>query len=65
MKSLIYILFVVASTTLLNADQKITITGNDSMQFDTKEFTVKAGKKVELTFKMSENFPSLRWDTTS
>ncbi len=59
MKSLTYILFVVASTSLLNADQKITITGNDSMQFDTKEFTVKAGKKVELTFKNVGKLPKL------
>ena len=59
MKSLTYILFVVASTSLLNADQKITITGNDSMQFDTKEFTVKAGKKVELTFKNVGKLPKI------
>ena len=59
MKSLTYILFVVASTSLLNADQKITITGNDSMQFDTKEFTVKAGKKVELTFTNAGKLPKL------
>ena len=35
----------------LNAAQKITITGNDTMQFDTKEFTVKAGEEVELELK--------------
>ena len=48
MKLLSCFLFAVASAGFLNADQKITITGNDSMQFDVKEFTVQAGKKVEL-----------------
>ena len=42
---------MVASAGFLNADHKITITGNDTMQFDVKEFTVKAGANVELTFK--------------
>ena len=59
MKSLTYILFAVASTGLLNADHKITITGNDSMQFDTREFVVKAGAKVELTFKNVGKLPKL------
>jgi azurin len=31
--------------------KKITITGNDTMQFDLKSFEVKSGEKVELTFK--------------
>ena len=35
------------------------------MQFDVKEFTVQAGKKVELTFKNAGKLPSWPWDTTS
>ena len=36
---------------------KITITGDDKLQFDPKEFTVESGKKVELTFKNIGNMP--------
>jgi azurin len=43
----------------LNAVQKITITGNDTMQFDVKEFTVQAGEKIELTFKNIGKLPKL------
>ena len=32
-------------------DVEVTITGNDTMQFDKKAFTVTAGQKVKLTFK--------------
>lgn len=59
MKLFYCLVFVVATAGFLNADQKITITGNDSMQFDTKEFTVKAGQKVELTFKNVGKLPKL------
>jgi azurin len=44
---------------LLNAVQKITITGNDTMQFDVKEFTVQASEKIELTFKNIGKLPKL------
>ena len=43
----------------LHADQKITISGNDLMQFDIKEFTVTAGEKVELEFKNTGNLPKI------
>ena len=33
------------------ADVKITITGNDAMQYDKKEFSVTSGQVVALTFK--------------
>ena len=59
MKLFSCLVFAVATAGFLNADQKITITGNDSMQFDTKEFTVKAGQKVELTFKNVGKLPKL------
>ena len=59
MKLLSCFIFAVASAGFLYADQKITITGNDSMQFDVKEFTVQAGKKVELTFKNVGKLPKL------
>ena len=59
MKLLSCFIFAVASAGFLYADQKITITGNDSMQFDIKEFTVQAGKKVELTFKNVGKLPKL------
>ena len=39
------------------ADIEVTITGNDTMQFDKKAFTVETGKKVKLTFKNVGKFP--------
>ncbi|MEC8043267.1 MAG: plastocyanin/azurin family copper-binding protein [Verrucomicrobiota bacterium] len=39
--------------------KKITITGNDTMQFDLKSFDVKAGDKVELTFKNIGKIPKI------
>ena len=59
MKITTCLIFAVITASLLNADQKITITGNDTMQFDVKEFTVKAGAKVELTFKNIGKLPKL------
>ena len=59
MKLLSCFIFAVASAGFLNADHKITITGNDTMQFDVKEFTVQAGEKVELTFKNIGKLPKL------
>ena len=32
-------------------DQTVTISGNDTMQFDVKTFEVKAGSKVKIVFK--------------
>ena len=42
-----------------HAAQKITITGNDTMQFDKREFTVKSGEKVELEFKNIGKLPKI------
>ena len=39
------------------ADVKVTITGNDAMQYDKKEITVKAGQVVALTFKNIGKLP--------
>src|SRR5690606_38755620 len=38
-------------------DAKITITGNDRMQFNLTEFTVKAGSEVELVFQNVGDLP--------
>ena len=42
-----------------HAAQKVSITGNDTMQFDIKEFTVKSGEKVELEFKNIGKLPKI------
>ena len=39
------------------ANYKITITGNDQMQYDKKEFAVVSGKSVALTFKNIGKLP--------
>ena len=39
--------------------KEITITGNDTMQFDLKTFEVNAGDKVELTFKNIGKIPKI------
>ena len=55
-----FILFALAILAVsLNAAQKITITGNDTMQFDTKEFIVKAGEEVELELKNIGKLPKI------
>ena len=52
MKLKFLIILLLASHTLLSAEsKKITITGNDTMQFDLKSFEVNEGEKIELTFK--------------
>ena len=38
---------------------KITVSGNDTMQFDLKTFEVKSGEKVELTFKNIGKIPKI------
>ena len=40
-------------------DHKITISGNDTMQFDVKNFEVKAGKSVIITFKNAGKLPKI------
>ncbi len=47
------------STILVNAVTKVTISGNDQMQFSIKEFEVKAGEKVELEFKNIGSLPKI------
>ena len=49
----------------VKADVEITIEGNDTMQFDKKEFTVKEGQVVALTSKTWAQWRRLRWVTTS
>lgn len=40
-------------------DHEITISGNDTMQFDVKNFDVNAGKKVKITFKNIGKLPKI------
>ena len=42
-----------------HAAQKVTITSNDTMQFDKREFTVKSGEKVALEFKNIGKLPKI------
>lgn len=39
--------------------KEITITGNDSMMFDVKQFSVSAGTDFKLTFKNVGNLPKI------
>lgn len=59
MRIAVCFIYLIVFVGFLSADQKITITGNDKMQFDIKEFTVKTGEKVELTFKNVGELPKL------
>ena len=59
MKNLIAIAAFGLTGLFLHADQKITISGNDLMQFDIKEFSVSAGEKVVLEFKNTGNLPKI------
>ena len=52
-------LAIVTIAVTSHAAQKITITGNDTMQFDTKEFSVKSGEKVEIEFKNIGKLPKI------
>jgi len=54
------------STTLIlgqvqakNSVQEVTITGNDTMQFDIKNFETKAGTKIKLTLKNVGQVPKI------
>jgi azurin len=42
-----------------SANTEITITGNDSMMFDIKQFSVSAGTDFKLTFKNVGNLPKI------
>jgi azurin len=59
MKKLFCFFTAVSIAVSINGAQKVTITGNDTMQFDTKEFEVKSGEKVELEFKNVGKLPKI------
>ena len=60
MKFFISLVLTLAPAYILTADAtKVTITGNDTMQFDLKTFEAKAGEKVELTFKNIGKIPKI------
>ena len=62
-KSLVLFLSIVNAASFLyaekKADHKITISGNDTMQFDVKNFEVKAGKSVIIIFKNAGKLPKI------
>ena len=62
-KSLVLFLSIVNAASFLyaekKADHKITISGNDTMQFDVKNFEVNAGKSVIITFKNAGKLPKI------
>ena len=68
LKLALYTSIIFLSTLAIFAEKKsvheITISGNDTMQFDVKNFEVTAGNDVKITFKMSENSRRSLWDTT-
>jgi azurin len=43
----------------LQAATKVSISGNDQMQFSVKEFEVKAGEQIELEFKNEGTLPKI------
>jgi azurin len=64
MNKLISTLLLITSAVFnLSAEKKsaheITISGNDTMQFDIKNFEVTAGKEVKLTFKNTGKLPKI------
>ena len=60
MKILSVLIFLIMPALITHAEvKKIIVTGNDTMQFDLKSFEVKAGEKVELTFKNIGKIPKI------
>lgn len=59
MKFLSAILLSVFLLANLHAATKVSISGNDQMQFSLKEFEVKAGEEVELEFKNVGKLPKI------
>ena len=59
MKKLTVILMSLASAFLLFGSNhtEVTISGNDSMQFDVKSFNASAGSDFKLTFKNTGKLP--------
>ena len=52
-------LTIIPVLSLIGETNKITITGNDTMQFDLKTIEAKAGEKIELTFKNVGKIPKI------
>ena len=59
MKSLSIIVLSVLFIINVHAVTKVSISGNDQMQFSVKEFEVKAGEQVELEFKNEGTLPKI------
>ena len=60
MKFLVSItLTIMPILSLIGETKKVTITGNDTMQFDLKTIEAKAGEKIELTFKNVGKIPKI------
>ena len=59
MKVLFTIILTAFLLSNIHAVTKVTISGNDQMQFSLKEFEVKAGDDVELEFKNAGSLPKI------
>jgi len=59
MKKLILILTAVVAAPFALAQEKIEMTGNDQMQFNTKAFEVTTGQKVTLSLKHIGQLPAI------
>lgn len=60
MKLFSLLLFLITPAFITHAEvKKITVTGNDTMQFDLKSFEVKTGDTVEITFKNVGKIPKI------
>ncbi len=57
MKQFLLIAAAVIAAPFAMAQQKVELTGNDQMQYNTKAFEVTAGEKVTLTFKHIGQLP--------
>ena len=53
------ILTIMPVLSLIGETKKVTISGNDTMQFDLKTIEAKAGEKIELTFKNVGKIPKI------
>ena len=59
MKILTYLFLSTIIFSHIHAVTKVSISGNDQMQFSVKEFEVKAGDQVELEFKNKGSLPKI------
>lgn len=59
MKHISLSLFALFFTLNSSALTKVSISGNDQMQFSLKEFEVKAGEEVEIEFKNAGSLPKI------